>query len=199
MNKIVLILLVTLIIILSIILYYYQRKTTNNLIFNSELVPEEVLPLEEEESGLFDFHNLENNNPKDLLFTNKIQFNNPPININLSPQINLQHNSQINDLDASIINLERQFKPYLNYPVSGLKKLTTSNECLSKSNDSCPLRSYKQCSNNYPLPDYNSFDVCNCNVNKICPYQSDSAKEKPAIKLECPLVYNQENKTLVLP
>ena len=89
--------------------------------------------------------------------------------------------------------------PYLNYQPSSNKNLTNSNTCFSNEKDSCQLGSYKQCSNNYPLQDYNSFEICNCNVNKICPYQLKEPQDKPGIKLECPIVYNQENKTLIIP
>lgn len=223
MNKIALVLLIILVIILSILFYeFYPRKVKPRK--NGPPFPlEEVTPSEEtyflEEDPLseeYSIHqlpkasiqsNLVSNNILNTYKINKVRITpstpkksipNPhgsPSRIPTDTLIPLTSKKETTTLNQ----LKTQFGPYLNLPSSSVKHLTTSNTCFSNQKDSCPLTSYKQCSNNYPLKDYNSFEICNCNVNKICPYQIEKPQDKPGIGLECPLVFNQENKTLVIP
>lgn len=220
MNKIALVILITLVIITSILFYQFYPPRSNLKqnknacsIYSEETTLSEDTPLSEEES-----HNIQHPLPSiqsNLVSKSILNTYNtwkadlipptPQKKSNSSKLLN-KHTEHIKLTPINpekIINtpnqLRLQFMPYLNYETSTDKNLTNSNTCFSNEKDSCPLGSYKQCSNNYPLQDYNSFEVCNCNVNKICPYKSETAQNKPAIKLECPIVSNQENKTLILP
>ena len=189
MNKIALLLLITLVIIISVLFYqFYPRSSYSSK--NKSIFPisSEETPLSEEDPNYqYPMASIQSNLVSDKILNiyNNSEYQRTPIE---KEQIILKPNQ-----------LRTQFMPYLNYPPSSDKHLTTSNSCFSKEKDSCPLSSYKQCSNNYPLQDYNSFEICNCNVNKICPYQIKTPEEKPGIKLEGPIVYNQEKKTLVIP
>lgn len=188
MNKVALILLIILVIIITIIFYQIQRKKYNSIL-SSNIISEEVS--QSEESILNNNSILDSN-----LVSEEISESDESI---LNSNSNFCHLIPNDSLNTNSKFLQSQYLPYLKYPLSTTKKLTTSNECLNNDQDSCPLGSYKQCSNNYPLPDYNSFEICNCNVNKICPYKLSAADEKPPIKLECPIVFNQENRVLVIP
>lgn len=189
MNKFALVLLITLIIIISILFYqfYPQRAKLEK---DKNIFPvssEESLLSEEDTNNQYPTASIQSNLVSDTI-------------LNIYNNNHYQPASTKNDQIIIRPNqLRTQFMPYLNYQPSSDKHLTTSNSCFSKEKDSCPLSTYKQCSNNYPLQDYNSFEICNCNVNKICPYQIKTPQDKPGIKLECPLVYNQEKKTLVIP
>ena len=211
MNKFALLLLITLIIIISVLFYqFYPRRSyspKNKSIFP---ISSEETPLSEEDSNYqYPTASIQSNLVTDEILNiyNHNQYETTPVE---KEKIVLKQNIyNINQYKRTPIEKEQivlktnqlrtQFMPYLNYQPSSDKHLTTSNSCFSKEKDSCPLSSYKQCSNNYPLQDYNSFEICNCNVNKICPYQIKTPQDKPGIKLECPLVYNQEKKTLVIP
>lgn len=220
MNKYALVLLITIVIVISILFYqFYPRKSsvTQNKdilpIYSEETNQLQNTPLSEENSLIYQQpvpsiqSNLVSKTILNTYNTWKADLITPTPEKKISSlDPSNKHTEHIkltpNNSEQSINRpnqLRIQFMPYLNYPTSTKKYLTNSNTCFSKEKDSCPLSSFKQCSNNYPLQDYNSFEVCNCNINKICPYKSEEAQDKPGIKLECPIVFNQENKTLVLP
>ena len=194
-NRISLVLLIILVIIITIIFYQSHIKKKN---YTFEIQ-------EEEQSYSENSINSENPiNSENTINSKNPQYSESSILLSLSKLLGLTNNIfkkllPLNQQRTDSQRLNTQYQPYLKYPLSNNKKLTTSNNCLFKERDSCPLSSYKQCSNNYPLPDYNSFEICNCNVNNICPYKLESATEKPAIKIDCPLVHNQEKHTLILP
>ena len=188
-NRLSLILLITLIIIITIIFYQSlikKRKYT--------------FPMQSEEQS----YSENTVNSENHIYSENPIYSKSSILSSLSKFLSLTNNifkklPQLNQQQIDTQQLSTQYQPYLEYPLSNDKKLTTGNNCLFKEKDSCPLKSYKQCSNNYPLPDYNSFEICNCNVNNLCPYKLESANEKPAIKIDSPLSYNQEKHTLILP
>ena len=215
-NRLSLVLLIILIIIITIIYYQSlirkrgytfpiqseeQSYSKNYVYSENSLDSENTLEPEQPIYSGMDIYSEEDISSKNQVFSKK------NINSILSSLLKLfssKHNffkkpSRQSPLTNNNNHLKAQYQPYLEYPLSNDKNLTNSNTCLLKEKDSCPLRSYKQCSNNYPLSDYNSFEICNCNVNKLCPYKLESAQEKPAIKIDCPLSHNQEKHPLILP
>ena len=188
-NRLSLVLLIILIIIITIIFYQSLIKKRSY-----------TFPIQSEEQS----YSENTINSENQLYSENPIYSESSILSSLSKFLRLTKNifkklPQLNQQQIDTQKLSTQYQPYLKYPLSINKKLTTSNNCLLNERDSCPLGSYKQCSNNYPLPDYNSFEICNCNVNNLCPYKLESAREKPAIKIDCPLSHNQEKHTLILP
>lgn len=200
-NRLSLVLLIVLIIIITII--YYQSLIKKRA-YTSPIQSEEQSYLE---NPIYSEESVYSENLKyseKPTYSEKPKYTNSSFFSLLSKLLNSTNNlfkksPPLNQQQIDTNPLRRQYQPYLEYPLSNDKKLTNSSTCLLKEKDSCPLRSYKQCSNNYPLPNYNSFEICNCNVNNICPYKLEPAIEKPAIKIDCPLSHNQEKHTLILP
>lgn len=160
--------------------------------------------------------NLNTPDKKSLKFDSLSNFNkNSLITQNLSTQMGEDTNNKLlKDLPTfdSLSNqdskrpscLETQLLPdLLNYPFSKIPpKSLNQQECLSKRVNACPMSNYQQCTNNSPLSDYTTYDVCNCDgfsVTNLCPYKLQKQTSDVNIKLNCPLYNNQVPYTLVLP
>ncbi len=116
--------------------------------------------------------------------------------------LNEKSMDQSNNIRPSCLNT--QFLPdLLNFPFSKLPTQSLNQQqCLKKEVDACPMSNYQQCTNNYPLKDYTTFDICNCNgfsTTNLCPYKLSKQDKNVDIKLNCPLYYNQVPYNLVLP
>ena len=100
--------------------------------------------------------------------------------------------------------LSKQFEvPKLSFPRDKIPTNSLDQQkCFGKQVIACPMSNYQQCTNNYPLNKYTSYDLCNCNgysVTNLCPYQIKKQAQDVNIKLNCPLTYNQYPFKLVLP
>lgn len=100
--------------------------------------------------------------------------------------------------------LSKQFEvPKLSFPLDKIPPNSLDQQkCFGKQVIACPVSNYQQCTNNYPLNKYTSYDLCNCNgysVTNLCPYQIKKQAQDVNIKLNCPLTYNQYPFKLVLP
>ena len=100
--------------------------------------------------------------------------------------------------------LSKQFEvPKLSFPQDKIPPNSLDQQkCFGNQVIACPMSNYQQCTNNYPLNKYTSYDLCNCNgysVTNLCPYQIKKQSQDVNIKLNCPLTYNQYPFKLVLP
>lgn len=132
----------------------------------------------------------------------------------------LTEESEKNDINSPIFKQENQIpkinqdlKPscldtqllpdLLNYSFSKLPPSSfNQQQCFKKKVDSCPLSNYQQCTNNYPLKDYTTYDICNCNgfsTTNLCPYKLTNQNKNVDITLKCPLYFNQVPYNLILP
>lgn len=201
-NRLSLVLLIVLIIIITII--YYQSLIKKKRAYTFSIQSEEQSYSENPIHSEIPIYSEDSVYSEDPIYSEKPKYSDSSFFSLLSKLLKSTNNLfrkslKISQPQIDTKQISTQYQPYLEYPLSNDKNLTNSNTCLLKEKDSCPLRSYKQCSNNYPLPNYNSFEICNCNVNNICPYKLEPAIEKPAIKIDCPLFHNQEKHTLILP
>ena len=100
--------------------------------------------------------------------------------------------------------LAKQFEvPKLSFPQDKIPPSSLDQQkCFGKQVVACPMTNYQQCTNNYPINKFTTYDVCNCNgysVTNLCPYKIKKQTEDVNIKLNCPLSYNQYPFKLVIP
>lgn len=159
-----------------------NSQLTNNLNYSEEIISE-----------LNNYSEI--NNQEDSISSEAIQ---SPNDI----KINQESTDYSNNTQPSCLNT--QFLPdLLNYPFTKLPtRSLNQQQCFKKEVDACPMSNYQQCTNNYPLKDYTTFDICNCNgfsTTNLCPYKLSKQDSNVNIKLKCPLYYNQVPYNLVLP
>lgn len=179
------------ILLILIVLSLFQPKSSHNrLNLNHSIIAEEEYP--------------DVNHHKNLL---------NPISMDTNNLINSLPTSNPSCLESKTYNsfpltnesiLFKQFEiPKLSFPKDKIPPNSLEQQkCFGKEVIACPISNYQQCTNNYPLNKYTSYDLCNCNgysVTNLCPYKLRKQAQDVNIKLNCPITYNQYPYKLVLP